>query len=60
MKKVPNRHYSKESREEAVKLATEKGFSAYEASSRLGLPESTIENWVRAEKNVIYAEKDLP
>jgi transposase len=35
------------------------GLSADEASSRLGLPESTIENWVRAEKNVIYAAKDL-
>jgi transposase-like protein len=45
MKKVPNRHYSKESREEAVKLANEKDFSADEASSRHGLPESTIENW---------------
>jgi transposase-like protein len=26
MKKVPNRHYSKEFREEAVKLANERGF----------------------------------
>ena len=39
MKKVPNGRYTKEFREEAVKLVTEGGFSSYEASRRLGLAE---------------------
>jgi transposase len=48
MKRVPNGRYTKEFREEAVKLVTEGGFSVYEASHRLNLPKSTLENWVRA------------
>ncbi len=56
MKKVPNGRYTKEFREEAVKLVIEGGFSAYEASRRLGLPKSTLENWVRAEKKGILGE----
>ena len=56
MKKVPNGRYTKEFREEAVKLVTEGGFTAYEASRRLGLPKSTLENWVRAEKKGILSE----
>jgi transposase-like protein len=50
MKKVPNGRYTKEFRAEAVKLVTEGGFTAYEASRRLSVPKSTLENWVRAEK----------
>ena len=30
---------------------TEGGFSAYEASRRLSVPKSTLENWVRASRN---------
>jgi transposase len=48
MQKIPNGRYTKEFREEAVKLVTEGGFSAYEASRRLNVPKSTLENWVRA------------
>jgi transposase len=46
MKRVPNGRYTKEFREEAVKLV-QRG-ATYEASHRLNLPKSTLENWVRA------------
>jgi transposase len=39
-----------------VKLVIEGGFTAYEASRRLGFPKSTLENWVRAEKKGILGE----
>jgi transposase len=48
--KIPHGRYSKEFREEAVRLVTEGGLSAVEASVRLSLPKSTLENWVRAAK----------
>ena len=48
--RIPQGRYSKEFREEAVRLVTEGGLSAGEASARLSLPKSTLENWVRAAK----------
>jgi transposase len=56
MEKVPNGRYSKEFREEAVKMVTQGGCSAYEVSRRLGLPKSTLENWVRAQKKGVLGE----
>jgi transposase len=50
MKKVPYGQYTKEFREEAARLVIENGLSAGEAASRLSLPKSTMENWVRAAK----------
>lgn len=50
MKKIPYGRYTPELREEAVKLVTEGGMSVGEASRRLSLPKSTLENWVRASK----------
>ncbi len=50
MTRGPNGRYSKEFRNEAVKLVIEGGVSAYEASRQLSLPKSTLENWVRAFK----------
>jgi transposase len=50
MEKVPNGKYTKEFREEAVKLVTNEGLSLPEAGRRLSLPTSTIGNWVRAYK----------
>ena len=47
MKRGPNGRYSKEFREEAVKMVIEDGVSAYEAARRLSLPNSTLENWVK-------------
>jgi transposase-like protein len=48
--RIPHGRNSKEFREEAVRLVTEGGLSAGEASVRLSLPRSTLENWVRAAK----------
>ncbi len=50
MKKVPKGRYTKEFREEAVKLVTEEGLSLPEVGCRLSLPTSTIRNWVEAFK----------
>jgi len=44
MKGIPNGRYTREFREEAVKLVVEEGVSVYEASHRLNLPKSTLEN----------------
>ena len=42
--------YSKEFREEAVKLVLDEGLKIPEAAKRLDVPKSTISNWVRASK----------
>jgi len=51
MKRVPQGRYSKEFREEAVKLVTEEKLSLPEAGRRLNLAPSTINNWVKASKS---------
>lgn len=48
MRKVPQGRYTKEFREEAVKMVINEGLSANEVARRLSLPSSTMENWVRA------------
>ncbi len=50
MERLPKGKYTKEFREEAVKLVTEGGQTLPEAGRRLSLPPSTIGNWVRAYK----------
>lgn len=50
MERIPNRRYTKEFREEAVKLVKEGGLSIPEVSRRLDLPKSTIENWLKASR----------
>lgn len=50
MKGIPRGRYTKEFREEAVKLVTEEGLSWGEAAGRLSLPISTLTNWVKAYK----------
>ena len=47
MKRGPQGRYSKEFREEAVKLVTEERLSVPEAGRRLSLPPSTIISWVK-------------
>ncbi|MDO8655347.1 MAG: IS3 family transposase [bacterium] len=47
MKRGPQGRYSKEFREEAVKLVIEEGLSVPEAGRRLSLPPSTIVSWVK-------------
>jgi transposase len=48
MKGIPQGRYTKEFREEAVKLVTEEHISLPEAGRRLSLAPSTIGNWVKA------------
>ena len=50
MKGVPQGRYTKEFREEAVKLVTEESISLPEAARRLSLPPSTLVTWVKAYK----------
>ena len=51
MKGIPQGRYTKEFREEAVKLVTEEKLSWTEAAKRLSLPTSTLANWVKAAKS---------
>ncbi len=50
MKGVPQGRYTKEFREEAVKLVTEEKISLPEAARRLSLAPSTLSYWVKAHK----------
>lgn len=50
MKRGPQGRYTKEFREEAVKLVTEEKLSLPEAARRLSLSPSTLGNWVKANK----------
>jgi len=50
LKRGPQGRYTKEFREEAVKLVTEEKLSLPEAARRVSLPPSTIGNWVKAYK----------
>lgn len=50
MKRIPQGRYSKEFREEAVKLVLDQGLKVPEAARRLDVPKSTISNWVRASR----------
>lgn len=56
MEKVPKGVYTKEFKEEAVKLVTEAGLSILEASRRLSVGKSTIEYWVRQSKKGILSD----
>jgi transposase-like protein len=47
LKRGPQGRYTREFREEAVKLVTEEKLSTPEAARRLSLPPSTLENWVK-------------
>jgi transposase-like protein len=50
VKGIPRGKYTKEFREEAVKLITEERLSYPEAGRRLQLAPTTIMNWVKASK----------
>ncbi len=50
MKGIPQGRYTREFREEAVKLVTEEKISLPEAGRRLSLAPTTIGNWVKAFK----------
>ncbi len=48
MQKLPKGTYTKEFREQAVKLVLEEGLSLREAGQRLSLSPKTLQNWVNA------------
>lgn len=50
-KGIPQGRYTKEFREEAVKLVTEGRMSVPQAAKQLSLPKSTLENWIKAYKS---------
>lgn len=56
MEKIPYGIYSKELREEAVKLVAEGGLSIPEVGRRLEIPTSTVRNWVQAYKEGTLSE----
>jgi transposase-like protein len=56
MERLPRGKYTKEFREEAVKLITEQKLSYPEAGRRLQLAPTTIMNWVKASKAGKLAE----
>ncbi len=47
MKRGPQGRYTREFREEAVKLVMEQKLSLPEAARRLSLPPSTLANWIK-------------
>jgi len=51
MERIPRGRYTKEFRQEAVKLVIEDKLSWSEAARRLSLPTSTLANWVKAYKS---------
>ena len=51
MRRAPQGRYTREFRQEAVKLVLDEGLSWGEAARRLSLPTSTLANWVRAAKS---------
>ncbi len=50
MKGIPQGRYTREFRQEAVKLVTEEKLSVTEAAQRLSLAPSTLAYWVKAYK----------
>ena len=50
MKRGPQGRYTKELREEAVKMVLEEKLSVPEAARQLSLPLSTLGNWIKAYK----------
>jgi len=50
MERIPRGIYTKELREEAVKLVTEEGLKIPEVGRRLSIAPSTIRYWVKADR----------
>ncbi len=50
MRRAPYGKYTKEFREEAVKLVLEQNLSVPEAAQRLSLPKTTLDHWLKAQR----------
>lgn len=50
MERLPRGKYTREFREEAAKLVVQGGLSVFEASRRLSLSPTTLNNWAKAFK----------
>jgi len=50
MERLPYGKYTKEFRQEAVKLVIDERLSVYEAAKRLSLASTTLSKWVKAYK----------
>ncbi len=50
MKGIPQGRYTREFREEAVKLVTEEKIAGAEVARRLSIPPSTLDHWLKAYK----------
>ena len=48
MKGIPQGRYTREFREEAVRLVTEKKLPGAEVARRLSIPPSTLDHWIKA------------
>ena len=55
---VPNRRYTEEFKTEAVRLALSTGGNA--TAKRLGIPQSTMTNWVRRSRDAAAAPGAMP
>jgi transposase len=51
VERIPKAYYTKELREEAVKLVTEGGLSVPEVGRRLSISASTIRYWMKAHRS---------
>jgi transposase len=59
MERVPKGVYTKEFKEEAVKLVTEQGLGVPEVARRLSLPKSTITQWVKNRKKGLVSRDSV-
>ena len=50
MKRLPQGRYSREFREESIKLITEEHLGIKEAAEKLGLPTTTLATWLKQYK----------
>ena len=50
MERMPRAVYTRELRQEAVKLVTEAGLNAHEVGERLSIPYQTIKYWLKMDK----------
>ena len=60
MSNKTRRNFTREFKDEAVKLVTEQGYTLTEAAANLGIGLSTIGKWLRERKNTESSEMAFP